>query len=57
MIPERNLPQSILIYTKIVNGTKVYVWNNRPFATEYLARKEAQKAAMIIEKSIKRTCV
>lgn len=57
MMPYRKPPENIIITTKVVNGVKVYIWNNRPFATEYLARKAAGLAAKAIEKSIKKTYV
>jgi len=57
MIPYRKPPENIIIDTKIVKGNVVYVWNNRPFISEYLARKAASLAAKAIEKSIPKTCV
>ncbi len=45
-------PQGIIIQTKIINGTKIWVWNNRAYASEYLARLAAIRAGKYLERSI-----
>ena len=57
MIPYRKPPENIIIEKKVVKGNVIYIWHNREFPTEYLARKAAQKNFDVISKSIPKTCV
>lgn len=57
MIPYRKPPENIIITTKYVNGVKIFLWNNKGYPTEYLARKAASKSFETISKSIKKTYV
>ncbi len=45
-------PQTIIIQTAWVNGTKIWIWNNQKFASEYLARLAAKQASIYLSKSI-----
>ncbi len=45
-------PQTIIIKIKVVNGKKMWVWNNRPYHSEYLARLAATKALHHLQNSI-----
>ena len=49
--------ENIIIEKKVENGRTIYYWHGKPYYTEYLARKAAERAAKIIEKSIPKTYV
>lgn len=57
MIPYRKPLENIIIEKKVENGRTIYYWHGKPYYTEYLARKAAERAAKIIEKSIPKTYV
>jgi len=45
-------PQNIIIQTKYIKGNKVWCWNGKPYASEYLARLAATRALQHLQKSI-----
>lgn len=43
-----------LIQTKIVNGTKVFVFDNKPYPTKYLCEKAIEKSFKKLGENIRK---